>query len=360
VLGQAHTPLRRPIALGLMGLAILAIPAVGGANPSQDAQSLRTLDRQLEAKQRAAVLDVYSLDQQLSRAQARLTSLRAQAAGLRAQERRLRYEQGLATRDSHLAQQHLAARLRTLYDDGTLNPVEILLGAQSLDQALNEIDTLSSASGQDEAVLRELSAARAELGHATRGLAQRQAALTAATRAAATTESSLAAARAARQATIASLADKRRLTEAQVATVVAQAHAAALKSQRIEATTYRAVSTPTAPAPSASAAATQTPAPTEPVSAPTIVPAGGRALTVVATGYALSGRTATGLPVGWGVAAVDPSVIPLGTHFTVPGYGEAVAADTGGAVGGDTIDLWFPTAEQADAWGRRTVTIVLH
>ena len=81
---------------------------------------------------------------------------------------------------------------------------------------------------------------------------------------------------------------------------------------------------------------------------------------VVATGYALSGRTATGLPVGWGVAAVDPSVIPLGTHFTVPGYGEAVAADTGGAVGGDTIDLWFPTAEQADAWGRRTVTIVLH
>ena len=57
--------------------------------------------------------------------------------------------------------------------------------------------------------------------------------------------------------------------------------------------------------------------------------------------------TTTGLPVGWGVAAVDPSVIPLGTHMTVPGYGEAVAADTGGAILGATIDLWFPTTAQA-------------
>jgi 3D (Asp-Asp-Asp) domain-containing protein len=86
----------------------------------------------------------------------------------------------------------------------------------------------------------------------------------------------------------------------------------------------------------------------------------GRALTVIATGYALGGRTSTGLPVGWGVAAVDPSVIPLGTHMTVPGYGEAVAADVGGAVRGAVIDLWFPTVAQANAWGRRSVTIVLH
>jgi len=89
------------------------------------------------------------------------------------------------------------------------------------------------------------------------------------------------------------------------------------------------------------------------------VPAG-RALSVVATGYALAGRTSTGLPVGWGVAAVDPSVIPLGTHMAVPGYGEAVAADIGGAVRGVVVDLWFPTVAQANAWGRRSVTIVLH
>ena len=79
-----------------------------------------------------------------------------------------------------------------------------------------------------------------------------------------------------------------------------------------------------------------------------------------ATGYALSGTTATGIPVGWGVVAVDPNVIPLGTHMTIPGYGEAVAADTGGAIVGATIDLWFPSVAQAQIWGRRTVTITLH
>jgi 3D (Asp-Asp-Asp) domain-containing protein len=83
-------------------------------------------------------------------------------------------------------------------------------------------------------------------------------------------------------------------------------------------------------------------------------------MTVVATGYSLPGTTATGMPVGWGVVAVDPAVIPLGTRMTIPGYGEGVAADTGSAVKGATIDLWFPTTAQALAWGRRTVTITLH
>ena len=62
---------------------------------------------------------------------------------------------------------------------------------------------------------------------------------------------------------------------------------------------------------------------------------------------------------GWGVAAVDPAVIPLGTRFFVPGYGEAVAADVGSSVRGNKIDLWFPSHAQARAWGRRTVAIVI-
>jgi len=81
---------------------------------------------------------------------------------------------------------------------------------------------------------------------------------------------------------------------------------------------------------------------------------------VSSTGYALTGITATGVPVGWGVVAVDPAVIPLGTRLTIPGYGEGVAADTGGAVRGAVIDLWFPSIAQARAWGRRTVTVTLH
>ncbi len=53
-------------------------------------------------------------------------------------------------------------------------------------------------------------------------------------------------------------------------------------------------------------------------------------------------------------------MIPLGTRLTVPGYGEAVAADVGSAVRGATIDLWFPTLSEALAWGRRWVTITIH
>ena len=76
--------------------------------------------------------------------------------------------------------------------------------------------------------------------------------------------------------------------------------------------------------------------------------------------YALPGTTATGLPVGPGIVAVDPTVIPFGTHMTIPGYGEGVAADTGSAIVGARIDVWVPTEAQANQWGVKTVTIYLH
>jgi 3D (Asp-Asp-Asp) domain-containing protein len=44
----------------------------------------------------------------------------------------------------------------------------------------------------------------------------------------------------------------------------------------------------------------------------------------------------------------------------VPGYGAGVAADTGSAVKGQTIDVWFESCADALAWGRKTVTITLH
>jgi len=60
-------------------------------------------------------------------------------------------------------------------------------------------------------------------------------------------------------------------------------------------------------------------------------------------------------------SALKSDIAWLTEHGVIPvGYGEGVAADTGGAVRGPTIDLWFPTLAQALAWGRRTVTITLH
>jgi 3D (Asp-Asp-Asp) domain-containing protein len=81
-------------------------------------------------------------------------------------------------------------------------------------------------------------------------------------------------------------------------------------------------------------------------------------MTVTATGYCLEGTTATGLPVGPGIVAVDPSVIPLGTRMTIPGYGEGVATDTGSGVTGARIDVWMASCQDAASF-TRTVTITL-
>ncbi len=71
------------------------------------------------------------------------------------------------------------------------------------------------------------------------------------------------------------------------------------------------------------------------------------------------GYTALGIPARYGVAAVDPNVIPLGTRLYIPGYGEAIAADTGGAVNGYTIDLCMEDYSQAISFGRRSVEVYI-
>ena len=70
------------------------------------------------------------------------------------------------------------------------------------------------------------------------------------------------------------------------------------------------------------------------------------------------GRTATGVVVTYGIVAVDPDVIPLGTRMFIPGYGYAVAADTGGAVKGYIIDLGFPDGVNVD-WQSKWVEIYI-
>ena len=69
------------------------------------------------------------------------------------------------------------------------------------------------------------------------------------------------------------------------------------------------------------------------------------------------GITATGIPAVRGVVAVDPDVIPLGTRLYIPGYGEAVAADTGGAIVGNRIDLLMDSYGEAMNFGRQDVQV---
>lgn len=88
---------------------------------------------------------------------------------------------------------------------------------------------------------------------------------------------------------------------------------------------------------------------------------GGRTLNVEATAYALNGITATGIDLSKNpiCIAVDPSVIPLNSLVEVPGYGIAIAGDTGGAIVGNIIDVHFPSNDQAIAWGRKNIQITV-
>lgn len=70
-----------------------------------------------------------------------------------------------------------------------------------------------------------------------------------------------------------------------------------------------------------------------------------------------SGRTCTGQRAGYGIVAVDPTVIPLGSKLFVPGYGYGIAADVGGAVKGNRVDLGFNSRSAALQWGRRRVVL---
>ncbi|MCS6845332.1 MAG: ubiquitin-like domain-containing protein [Caldilineales bacterium] len=63
------------------------------------------------------------------------------------------------------------------------------------------------------------------------------------------------------------------------------------------------------------------------------------------------GRTRLGIPIRRGLVAVDPAVIPLRTQLYVPGYGFAMAADTGSGVRGRWVDLAFTDAEYVP-WAR--------
>lgn len=73
----------------------------------------------------------------------------------------------------------------------------------------------------------------------------------------------------------------------------------------------------------------------------------------VVTCYDLGGHTATGALTSSATVAVDPSVIPLGSHIYIAGVGLRVAQDTGGAIVGARLDIWEPTYADCMNWGVR-------
>ncbi len=286
----------------------------------------------MSARRQDAVLGLYALDSQLARGHAYVTALQIQVAQVRAARADAERRLAIARRSLASAQRSLSLRLQQLYEQGSTDSLDVLLGASSVVEALNSLDTLDRVADADRLVIEQTRSARSRYRADVRALTSREHALTALAEDAASTARGLEQARGERASYLARLASAHGLNAAAISALEQRAQAIETRARQVSAVS-------TGNGGNGSTRGT---------------------LTASATGYALGGRTSTGAPVGWGVVAVDPRVIPLGTRMTIPGYGEGVAADTGPSVVGSSIDLWFPTLAKARAWGRRTVTISLH
>jgi peptidoglycan DL-endopeptidase CwlO len=345
----------RPTRAARILVAFLAVltagvtPAVGGADRASElrshASSLRADTAALEQESRSALLELYALETELASARARADSLAAETAAVRVELAQVRTRLRTARRAFAAAERGAARRVRALYEEGAIDPLDVILGSSSFDEALTRLDHVNRLANLDKKIAAVAQHAREHLVRVGRRLRAREARLVALHAQAEAATSALAQAHAERETYLGRLAEQQRLNESQIASLEDQA--AAAEEQAREATADSSAIATTSSASTASAA----PAPAD---------VSGRQMTVLSTAYALTGSTATGIPVGPGIVAVDPAVIPLGTRMTIPGYGEGVAADTGGAIKGARIDVWVPTEAAAAAWGMRTVTITLH
>jgi peptidoglycan DL-endopeptidase CwlO len=328
------------------GLLLLAsVPVALAADASElrsQAAGLQAHSGSLEARAAAATLELYSIESQLGRARSELAGIDARRAALARDRASARTQLTVAKQALLASQNELSDLARALYQQSGNDPLAVLLGAKSLDEALAGLDGISRAAGQNNRIVEQARTARTRLAGVSARLAAQDAELDGLAAAAEARAWALAATAAERRGFIGSLRRQQGLNAARIAAIEAQARTAATRTASV------AVASPP-PALS----------PVE-VAVPLVNASGERTLTVSATGYSIRGRTATGIPTAPGVVAVDPSVIPLGTRLTIPGYGVGIAADTGGAVQGNTIDVWFPTAALALQWGRRTVTVTIH
>ena len=332
----------------LVALVPVALAADASGLRSQTA-ALRSDGHSLEARAKAATLELYALEAELGRARAALDTLASRRSAV-ARERALAQTQlRIARRAVRGTETQLAELVRALYeqpDQG--DPLAVLLGADSIDEALAGLDSITRAADESTRIVEQARKARKQLAALSERLAARDAELGQLATAAETRAAELSATATARKSLLAGLRRQQSLNADRVAAIEADARHAGRRTATLASSVAPVVT-----------AAVDAPADVD--AGPTVADdaSGTRTLTVSSTGYTLQGRTSTGVPTAPGVVAVDPSVIPLGTRITIPGYGSAIAADTGGSVQGSVIDIWFATEEEAHAWGRRTVTITL-
>ena len=366
------------------------LPATGPAQ-GPGVTGLKEKGAELERRSQEVLLDLFALGSRLDRARGDLARLDAQAAALARRQESARREYQAALETQSNAQLQLGGQLRLLYEQDQPDPIAVILGAASFNAAIEDLDNIKRIAHATDSVLDQAKRAKQRVSRQKAQLAAQVARTKAARDRVAAGAAELERASSERSAYLSQLRQEQALNNAQIADLQARAAAAQQRAQQVTAqvqqqqpaqadssstsTSASSTSAPSAPAapeqtttfetPSTAAPGEPPPAAVESVSQSSSTgstasspgpPKSGGTMSVLVTGYCLTGKTATGLPVGPGIVAVDPSVIPLGTRMTIPGYGEGVAADVGGGVAGAHIDVWVASCSDAASFSR-TVTI---
>ncbi len=352
-------------------LWLLLTPATALAAPSDVAAAQSSAER-LDAQKDQASLSLMLLEDRLQAAEDRTAAVDARVAELEQEMKAAAGRREQARKDAEAVRSRLADRLREGYKSGSVGWLQLLFTSEDLGELLQRARMLGRVVDSEAQLLDEVKAKRDAEGRAVAELETLRAEEAKSLESLKESRRELAQAAAEQEALVAELGG--RLDQARAQVAEARQRMAALNREQVA---MRGESRGDAPqaagsgsstgtsstnggsstkAPSAASEGTVRSNPPSP-GAPR---GGGRQIEAKVTAYALPGTTATGMPVGYGIIAVDPRVIPLGTRLYVPGYGEGIAADTGSAVKGNVVDVWLPSRDEALDWGIKHLTVTVY
>ena len=320
--------------LTLLIIASASVTPTSALGQTGQIDDLQSRSQELDAAYQQALAELVAVDSEVGRYNAEInvssqrlaevqTSIAAEEQRLEETQRQLADRQGF-----------LEKRLRGAYKSDDAGYLEVVMGAGDFSELINRLDMINIIAEDDRQLIDSFEDSKSQVEENLASLSANQQELAGLLASLDSSRQNLVAAQARQQGAVASIQSERQMADSQISQL--QADAASIESSmgQIQGESYASGG----------------------YSAP---PAGGSSFSMTATAYCLGGRTATGMPVGRGVIAVDPGVIPLGSRVHVSGYGDAIAADTGGAIGGNRIDVWLPCGE-AYAWGVRSVTVTVY
>src|SRR5271169_3638555 len=120
-----------------------------GAPHHQRAAELRVQAQTLDTRAHRALLDLYALDARLGTAQSQLARLQSESARLQTVQSQLAQQVAAAHQSLVVSEGLFAQHLRDLYEQGEVDPLAVVLGAQSLDDAVTRLDDLTRLADQN-------------------------------------------------------------------------------------------------------------------------------------------------------------------------------------------------------------------